>query len=357
MVDPIDQSRRKFAGNAAVTLATAGAAISAALLDTGAHAATRQAPPARGLGNASFEQLKQIRAGQLDVGYFELGPANGPAVVLLHGFPYDVHSYVEVAPLLAGRGARVIVPYLRGHGTTRFVDNGEPRSGQQGAIGLDVINLLDALKLPRATLAGYDWGGRAACVAAALWPERCNGLVSVNSYLIQDIAHADLPLPAKVEWGLWYQHYFQTERGRAGLRANRRDIAHILWKNNSPGWTFDETTFERSAAAFDNSDYVDVVIHSYRHRMGLAEGFPRYAEIERRLAALPVIEVPTITLDGEADGVVPATDGRSSAAHFTHRQHRVVRGAGHNLPQEAPEAFADAVWELASTARNAPLGA
>lgn len=357
MVDRIDQSRRKFTGSVAATLAMAGVAAGAALLDTSAGAATQDTAPARGVGKASFEQLKQIHAGQLDVGYFELGPANGPAVLLLHGFPYDVHSYVEVAPLLAARGCHVIVPYLRGHGTTRFLNNDEPRSGQQGAIGADVIALLDALKLPRATLAGYDWGGRAACVAAALWPERCNGLVSVNSYLIQDIAHADLPLPAKVEWGLWYQHYFQTDRGRAGLRANRRDLAHILWKNNSPTWAFDDTTFERSAAAFDNPDYVDVVIHSYRHRMGLADGFPRYAEIERRLAALPVIDVPTITLDGDADGVVPATDGKSSAAHFTHRQHRIVRGAGHNLPQEAPDAFADAVWELASTAKGSAAAA
>jgi len=350
MSDVIDQPRRSFMSNAAVSLAgTASTGAGFAFFGNSQTAvANEPVPPARGLGTTTFGQTRQIRAAHLDVGYFEFGPADGAAVLLLHGFPYDVHSYVEVAPMLVAQGYRVIVPHLRGHGTTRFLDSAEPRSGQQAAIGADVIDLMDALKLPSAVLAGYDWGGRAACVVAALWPERCKGLVSVNSYLIQDIAKAALPLPAKVEWGLWYQHYFQTERGRAGLAANRRDIARILWKNNSPTWAFDNATFERSAAAFDHPDYVDVVIHSYRHRMGLAKGYSRYADIEHRLAALPVINVPTITLDGDADGVVAATDGKSSASRFTRRQHRIVAGVGHNLPQEAPVQFADAVRELAS---------
>ncbi|SFQ26967.1 Pimeloyl-ACP methyl ester carboxylesterase [Variovorax sp. 770b2] len=296
--------------------------------------------------------VRQIKAGVLDVGYFEAGPIDGPPVLLLHGFPYSVDSFAEVAPMLAARGARVIVPYLRGHGTTRFVDSATPRSGQQAAIGVDVIALMDALKLDRAVLAGYDWGGRAACVAAALWPERVSGLVSVNSYLVQDIAKASLPVAPSVESGIWYQHYFLSERGRAGLVANRREIARTIWLRNSPNWRFDEATLARHVAAFDNPDYVDVVIHSYRHRLGAADGYAAYAEVERRLAALPTIAVPTITLDGKADGVVPATDGKATAAKFTGpRSHRVVEGAGHNLPEEAPKEFAEATWELLSARR------
>jgi pimeloyl-ACP methyl ester carboxylesterase len=242
----------------------------------------------------------------------------------------------------------VIVPHLRGHGSTHFVDRETPRSGQQGALGADVIALMDALGLRRAVLAGYDWGGRGACVAAALWPERCAGLVSVNGYLIQDIANARQPLPPLVESGLWYQYYFQTERGRAGLLANRREIARTIWLRNSPTWHFAEETLSRHASAFDNPDYVDVVIHSYRHRLGLAAGEVAYEDIEKRLAARPVITVPTITLDGAADGVVPATDGTATSRMFIGgRQHRVVANVGHNLPEEAPKDFADAVWELA----------
>ena len=290
---------------------------------------------------------RHVRTDLLDVAYHEAGPANGQPVLLLHGFPYDVHSYVDVAPMLANQGYRVIVPHLRGHGATSFLDAATPRSGQQAALGADTVAFMDALKIDRAVLAGYDWGGRAACVAAALWPERCTGLVSVNSYLIQDIANAAKPLPARVERGFWYQFYFLTERGRAGLTSNRRDIARIMWHDNSPGWQFDDATFERSAAAFDNPDYVDVVIHSYRHRLGAADGYPQYAELEKQLAALPVIKVPTITLDGKADGVVPATDGMASAAKFTgSRKHLQVPNAGHNLPQEAPQVFADAVIEV-----------
>jgi pimeloyl-ACP methyl ester carboxylesterase len=283
----------------------------------------------------------------LDIARYEAGPADGPTVMLMHGFPYDIHSYVDVAPMLAAQGCRVIVPYLRGYGATRFRDPATPRSGEQAAIGADMMALMDALFIKRAVFAGYDWGGRAACIGAALWPDRCIGLVSVNSYLIQDIANALLPARASREVPYWYQWYFQIERGRAGLAANRRDIAKILWEQWSPNWQFDDACFERSAIAHDNPDYIDVVIHSYRHRYGLADGDPRYADLQRRLAALPVITVPAITLDGNADGVAPATDGSASAAKFTGgRSHRVIPGAGHNLPQEEPEAFAAAVMEL-----------
>ncbi len=294
-----------------------------------------------------LEPLRHVDAGVLTIAYYEEGPADGPVVMLMHGFPYDIHSYVEVAPMLAAKGCRVIVPYLRGYGPTRFRDKTTPRSGEQAAVGADLIALMDAIGVKRAVLAGYDWGGRAACVAAALWPDRCTGLVSVNSYLIQDIARAMVPARPEREVPLWYQYYFQLERGRAGLVANRREIARILWKQWSPNWHFDDATFERSATAFDNPDYVEVVIHSYRHRFGLADGDPQYAGLQRRLATLPAIAVPAITLDGAADGVATVTDGTATAAKFTARRtHHVIPHAGHNLPQEEPEAFAAAVMEL-----------
>jgi pimeloyl-ACP methyl ester carboxylesterase len=294
-----------------------------------------------------LEPLRHVDAGVLDIAYCEAGPADGPAVMLMHGFPYDIHSYVDVAPMLAAQGCRVIVPYLRGYGATRFRDTATPRSGEQAAIGADMMALMDALFIKRAVFAGYDWGGRAACVGAALWPERCIGLVSVNSYLIQDIARAMAPAQPAREVAFWYQYYFQLERGRAGLAANRREIAKILWKQWSPNWHFDDSCFERTAIAHDNPDYVDVVIHSYRHRYSLAKGDPHYADLQRRLAELPPITVPAITLDGDGDGVAPATDGRASAPKFKGRRtHRVIPRAGHNLPQEEPEAFAAAVMEL-----------
>jgi pimeloyl-ACP methyl ester carboxylesterase len=308
---------------------------------TSARSATR-APSSKRL-----EPLRHVDAGVLNIAYYEEGPADGPVVMLLHGFPYDIHSYVDVAPMLAAQGCRTIVPYLRGYGPTRFRDSTTPRSGEQAAVGADLIALMDALGVKRAMFAGYDWGGRAACIGAALWPERCIGLVSVNSYLIQNILRSMAPAKPEHEVALWYQYYFQIERGRAGLAANRREISSILWQQWSPNWRFDDANFERTAAAHDNPDYVDVVIHSYRHRYGLADGDPRYADIQRRLAALPAITVPTITLDGAADGVVSATDGAASAAKFTDRRsHRVIPHAGHNLPQEEPEAFAAAVMEL-----------
>ncbi len=305
------------------------------------------APATRAPSSKRLEPLRHVDAGVLRTAYYEAGPVTGPAVLLMHGFPYDIHAYVDVAPQLAAEGCRVIVPYLRGYGPTRFRDKATPRSGEQAAMGADLMALMDALGIKRAVLAGYDWGGRAACVGAALWPERCIGLVSGNSYLIQDIAKAMVPARPDREVALWYQYYFHIERGRAGLAANRRGIAKLLWQQWSPGWPFDDACFERTAVAYDNPDYVDVVIHSYRHRFGLADGDPQYAELQRRLAAQPPITVPAVTLDGDADGVSPATDGSSSAPKFTGRRvHRVVPRAGHNLPQEEPEAFAAAVMEL-----------
>jgi pimeloyl-ACP methyl ester carboxylesterase len=303
--------------------------------------------PPRAASQRRLEPLRHIDAGVLNVAYYETGPADGPVVMLLHGFPYDIHSYVDVAPLLAAQGCRVIVPYLRGYGPTRFRDSATPRSGEQASVGADLIALMDALSIKRAVFAGYDWGGRAACVGAALWPDRCIGLVSVNGYLIQDIAKAMIPAKPEREVPLWYQYYFQLERGRAGLAANRRGIARILWQQWSPNWQFDDACFERTALAHDNPDYVDVVIHSYRHRFGLADGDPQYADIQRRLAALPAITVPAITLDGDGDGVAPATDGTAQVARFSGRRiHRVIPRVGHNLPQEEPKAFAAAVMDL-----------
>jgi pimeloyl-ACP methyl ester carboxylesterase len=303
--------------------------------------------PERVPSSKRLEPLRHVDAGALNIAYYEAGPADGPAVMLMHGFPYDIHSYSDVAPQLAAQGCRVIVPYLRGYGPTRFLDTATPRSGEQAAVGADLKALMDALGIERAVVAGYDWGGRAACIVAALWPERCIGLVSVNGYNIQNIARSMAPAKAEHEAALWYQYYFQLERGRAGLEANRREIARILWEQWSPNWQFDEACFERTAAAHDNPDYVDIVIHSYRHRFGQAEGDPHYADLQRRLAELPVISVPAVTLDGAADGVAPATDVKATAAKFTGRRtHRVIANAGHNLPQEEPEAFAAAVMEL-----------
>lgn len=328
---PIDLQRRLLLGAAVAGVATAQLGV--------ATAAPAAALP-------GFGPIRQIRAGELDVGYVELGPADGVPVLLMHGFPYDIHSYAEVAPLLAAQGCRVIVPHLRGHGSTRFLDSANPRSAQQAAVALDQIALLDALKIDRAVMVGYDWGARTACILAALWPQRCLGLLSVNGYIMTNRPGNQLPLPAKAEHGWWYQYYFALERGRLGLEANRRDIARILWTTNSPQWAYDDATFARTAASFDNPDYVAIVVHNYRWRLGLAEGFAPYEAYEKKLAAFPSIGVPTLTLDGDSDGVVPATDGSAYAAKFTGpRSHRVVR-AGHNVPQEAPAVFADAVMTL-----------
>jgi pimeloyl-ACP methyl ester carboxylesterase len=299
-----------------------------------------------------MQSLKKIRAGVLEITYAEFGPADGTPVFLMHGFPYDIHAYAEVAPLLAQAGCRVIVPYLRGYGPTAFLSPATPRSGEQAALGADLLALMDALAIPQALLAGYDWGGRAACVVAALWPERCKGLVSFNSYNIQNIAQALVPDSPDNEHRLWYQYYFHSERGRAGLEKDRRAVTHLLWKQWSPTWTFSEDTFEKSARAFDNPDFVEVVIHSYRHRFGLVKGDPAYAEIEARLATQPPITVPTITFDGADDGVRQPSSTGPHAQRFTGaRSHRVVPGVGHNMPQEVPAVFARAVLELLTPQR------
>lgn len=289
----------------------------------------------------------RVRAGVLDVACHMAGPVDGPPVLLMHGFPYDIHSYVDVAPMLAEAGCRVVVPYLRGYGGTQFLDAATPRSGEQAVLGADLLALLDALSIERAVLAGYDWGGRAACVVAALWPERCTGLVTVNSYNLQNIARAMAPDTPENEQRLWYQYLFHSERGRVALTQDRRALCRRLWELWSPTWAFDDATFERSAAAFDHPDFVDVVIHSYRHRFGLVPGDPAVAEVERRIAAQPTITVPTISFDGVADGVRPWEPAEANAHRFSGpRQHRILPGIGHNLPQEAPRAFADAVLEL-----------
>jgi pimeloyl-ACP methyl ester carboxylesterase len=297
--------------------------------------------------DATFGALKQIDAGLLRVGYAEAGPVDSPAVILLHGWPYDIHTYVDVTPLLAAAGYRVIVPYLRGYGTTRFLSAATFRNGQQSALGVDVVALMDALGLERAIIAGCNWGARTAGVMAALWPKRCRAIVSVSGYLIgsQQANQAPLPPAAELQW--WYQYYFATERGRVGYDNYRRDFARLIWRTASPRWDFDEATFDRTAPSFDNPDHVEIVIHNYRWRLGLAEGEPAYADLERRLAEAPVITVPAITLEGDANGA-PHPDPASYAEKFTGKyRHRLIAGGvGHNLPQEAPQAFAEAVIEV-----------
>jgi len=297
--------------------------------------------------HTSIGPLRQVDAGLLNVGYAEAGPSDGRAAVLLHGWPYDIHSYVEVAPLLASAGYRVVVPYLRGFGTTRFLSDETLRNGEQAALALDVIALLDALEIESAIVAGFDWGARTAAIVAALWPERCTALVSVSGYLIGSQQAGKLPLPPAAELQWWYQYYFATERGRVGYDRYRRDFAKLIWRTASPRWTFDDATFDRSAAAFDNPDHVEIVIHNYRWRLGLADGEAQYDELEQRLARAPVITVPTITLEGDANGA-PHPDPAAYAEKFTGKYtHRLIAGGvGHNLPQEAPEAFANAVIEV-----------
>ena len=296
-------------------------------------------------------QRKTVRAGVLDTTFLEFGPPDGWPCILGHGFPYDVHAYDEVAPILVKAGARVIAPWLRGYGPTRFVSAETPRSGEQAALGADLIALMDALRIERAVVGGYDWGGRAACIVAALWPERVEALVSGNSYNIQNIARAMEPATPSEEAALWYQYFFHSERGRRGLMQNRRAFARKLWQMWSPTWAFDEAVFERSAESFDNPDFVDVVIHSYRHRFGLAAGDPACAEIEARLAAQPPIGVPTISIDGDSDGVNPGT-AHHRGRFAGRREHRIFRGAGHNLPQERPAEWAQAVFDARAMAGN-----
>ena len=331
----------------------AAAMIAAARFDmigrARAQASGAKQPDAPG-PNALFGALKQIEAGALNVGYAESGPASGPPVLLLHGWPYDIHAFAEVAPILAAAGYRVVVPYLRGYGTTRFLSSETPRNGQQSAVAVDAIALMDALKIDKAVLGGFDWGARTADIVAALWPERCNGLVSVSGYLIGSQASGKAPLPPQAELEWWYQFYFATERGRAGYDKNRRDFSKLIWRQASPKWNFDDATFDRTAAAFDNPDHVAIVIHNYRWRLGLAEGEPKYDALEERLARAPVTAVPTITMEGDANGA-PHPDPAAYRGKFSGGyEHRTITGGiGHNLPQEAPKAFAQAIIDVFRT--------
>ncbi|HXD05342.1 MAG TPA: alpha/beta hydrolase [Burkholderiaceae bacterium] len=338
------RDRRRFLRGAAF-------AIGAAQLGVGmaAHAQTgvtaRTSSPGKPKPATPFGPVKQINAGVLTVGYAELGAADRPAVILLHGWPYDIHSFEEVAPQLAQAGYRVVVPYLRGYGSTRFLSPDAFRNAQQAAVAVDVIALMDALSIKRAVVAGFDWGARTADIVAALWPDRCKALVSVSGYLVTNLKANEQPLPPQGELGWWYQYYFATERGRIGYEKYRREFARLIWKSASPKWDFDDATFERSAAAFDNPDHVSIVIHNYRWRLGLALGDPRYDELEARLAGAPAIPVPTITLASDFDGA--AADGAAYAKMFTGKYaHRVLKDIGHNVPQEAPQAFAQAVIDV-----------
>jgi len=330
----LDQDRRRLLGMAAMTLAAS---------QLGVLTTARAAVPAA-LSTADFPLTRQIDAGPLNIGYVEMGPAKGPAVILLHGWPYDIHAFVEVAPLLAKAGYRVIVPHLRGYGTTIFHSTDTMRNGQQAALAFDVIALMDALKIQRAVLAGFDWGARTADIVAALWPERCVGLVSVSGYLIGSQQANAAPLPPKAELAWWYQFYFATERGRIGYERNRHDFNKLIWQTASPQWHFDDATYDRSARAFGNPDHVAIVVHNYRWRLGLEQGEPRFDAYEQRLANAPAISVPTITMEGDANGA-PHPMPEDYRARFTgpYAHRPITGGIGHNLPQEAPAAFADAV--------------
>ena len=332
--------RRRFCGAAAMTIVAAQFGM-----------VSSTAAQSRSIGTKnSFGALKQVDAGMLNVGYAEAGPSDGPAVILLHGWPYDIYSFVDVTPLLASKGFRAIVPFLRGYGTTRFLSNETPRNGQQAVVAVDVIALMDALRIDKAIIAGFDWGARTANIVAALWPERCKALVSVSGYLIGSQAANKIPLPPKAELEWWYQYYFATERGRLGYDKNRYEFNKLIWRLASPKWKFDDATFDRSAASFENPDHVSVVIHNYRWRLGLAEGEPKYDELEQQLAKAPNITVPTITLEGDANGA-PHPDPVAYAKKFTGKyMHRTIKGGiGHNLPQEAPQAFAKAVIDVDAT--------
>ncbi len=341
MSDAID--RRRFLGATAMTVAAAelGLTTSTQAQTSPSNGSTKAA------GNTSFASLKQINARLLNVGYAEAGPADGKPVILLHGWPYDIYAFVDVAPILASAGYRVIIPYLRGYGTTRFLSDTTMRNGQPSAIAEDILALMDALRIEKAVLAGFDWGARTADIIAALWPERCTALVSVSGYLIGSQAAGKMPLPPPAELQWWYQFYFATERGREGYEKYRREFSRLIWQLASPKWNFDEATFERSAKAFDNPDHVAIVIHNYRWRLGLAEGEARYDDLEQKLAKGPVIAVPTITMEGDANGAPhpePSAYAKMFSGKYSHRT--ISGGIGHNLPQEAPQAFAEAVIDV-----------
>jgi len=332
MSNKLNYSRRLLLNVMAIVFTTASF-----LMIGKAHAQTGTVNP--------FDHIKQINAGVLNVGYAEFGPADGPAVILLHGWPYDIHSYEQVAPLMAAKGYRVIVPYLRGYGTTRFLSDKTFRNGQQSVVAVDIIALMDALKIPKAIIAGFDWGARTAGIIAAIWPQRCKGLVAVSGYLIGNREANKRPLSPKAELGWWYQYYFATERGRIGYDINRHDFNKLIWQIASPKWNFDDVTYDRSAAAFNNPDHVSIVIHNYRWRLSLAKGESKYDELEKKLAAGSVITVPTITISSDFDGA--SADGTAYAKKFTGKYaHKILNGIGHNVPQEAPQAFVDAIIEV-----------
>jgi pimeloyl-ACP methyl ester carboxylesterase len=341
----IDRNRRQLVGAAVLALAAAELGLPGA---ASAQTKSSSLPAIKPGTNTSFGSLKQIDAGVLNVGYAEAGPPDGAPIILLHGWPYDIYSFVDVAPLLASAGYRVIVPFVRGYGTTRFLSSETPRNGQPAAVAVDAIALMDALKIEKPVIGGFDWGARTADIIAALWPERCKALVSVSGYLIGSQQDGMAPLPPNAELQWWYQYYFATERGRAGYDKYRHDFSKLIWQLASPKWNFDDATFDRSAAAFDNPDHVAVVIHNYRWRLGLANGEPKYDDLEKRLAEFPVITVPTITLEGDANGAPhpePAAYAKMFSGKYEHRA--ITGGVGHNLPQEAPQAFAQAIVDVA----------
>ncbi len=342
MYESIDHDRRRLLGTAVLTAAAAELGMIG-----GADAQSRKIKPIKPGTNTSFGSLKQVDAGVLNVGYAEAGSPGGPPVILLHGWPYDIYSFVDVAPLLASAGYRVIVPYLRGYGPTRFLSSDTFRNGQPSAVAVDIVAFMDALKIDKATLAGFDWGARTCNIIAALWPERCKAMVSVSGYLIGSPEAGKMPLPPKAELQWWYQFYFATERGRAGYDKYRHDFSKLIWQLASPKWHFDDATFDRSAASFDNPDHVGVVIHNYRWRLALAEGEPKYDDLEKRLAQGPVIGVPTITMEGDANGAPHPEPGAYAKKFSGKYSHRTIKGGiGHNLPQEAPRAFAQAVVDV-----------
>jgi pimeloyl-ACP methyl ester carboxylesterase len=346
--EKINRQRRYFLGIAAATAAATQIGIVGSVNAQSSTTKQAQLPPIKPGTNTSFAPLKQIDAGVLNIGYAEAGPANGPAVILLHGWPYDIYSFVDVAPLLASAGYRVIVPYLRGYGSTRFLSSDTIRNGQPSAIAVDTIAFMDALKIEKAILGGFDWGARTVNIVSALWPERCKATVSVSGYLIGSQEAGKMPLPPIAELQWWYQYYFATERGKAGYDKYRHDFSKLIWQLASPKWAFDDATFDRSAASFNNADHVAIVIHNYRWRLGLAEGEAKYDGLEKRLAEGPVITVPTITVEGDANGA-PHSEPSAYAKKFSGRyEHRTITGGiGHNLPQEAPQAFAEAIVDVA----------
>lgn len=347
MSEKIDLPRRGFLGAAAATLAAAQLTLSQAAQAQSTITKAAALPASKPGSHTSFAPLKQIQAGVLNVGYAEAGPANGPVALLLHGWPYDIYAFVDVAPLLASRGYRVIMPYLRGNGTTTFLSPDTMRNGQPSAIAADMIALMDALKIQNAVVAGFDWGARTADIMAALWPDRCRGLVSVSGYLIGSQAAGKVPLPPEAELQWWYQFYFATDRGAAGYQKYTHDFAKLIWKLASPKWDFDDATFNRSATAFNNPDHVAITIHNYRWRQDLVKGEPKFDDLEKRLATAPTISIPTITMEGDANGA-PHPKPSAYASKFTGRyEHRdLTGGIGHNLPQEAPVAFAQAVLDV-----------